>query len=222
MICRRVLIFFCLISNVILTGCSAVEVQDINTYAITGCCGMQMTAEGKLWRGAPKNAASSLVLEVARPTADPGYQSSRMIYMSVPYHIESFRLNRWLASPRLLLLPLLAQAIREQHYFRSVITEPSLYLAKRDYQLRMNIIMLRQEFLAPKSFIRFVTQVTLVDYHKGNGHIVATRQFKVLVKAAHDNPYSGVLATNKAATIMVRKIARFVVATLLHQQDKSS
>lgn len=198
----RQLILLLLVSS-ILTGCSffsPVKVYPASTYTISAF------KEGVY----QKRARSSKTLLVTAPMAAPGYASSKMIYVSVPFKLKSFADNRWVAPPSVLLEELIADRLRQAGYFHAVVTPP--FSGVSDYQLDMQLQMLQQEFLSPISQVHLIMRVTLMNIR--SSLVIGSRTFDIKEAAAGNDPYSGVLATNKAAQKLSTKIAQFVIATV--------
>lgn len=193
-----------LLSAVLVTSCSLspMKVGHSSTYTLTD------------WPGAsvPHKAAAttSKTLLVTTPLAAPGYESSRMVYVAVPYQLSAFGDHRWVAPPADLLLPLLANHIRRLGYFHAVAVAP--FSGAATYQLNTHLLMLQQEFLQPQSKVRLTIEATVIQVATGN--VLADRIFNVSEPAMENNPYAGVLATNKAAGVVTNQIAQFVVKTV--------
>lgn len=156
---------------------------------------------------APAHAKTEQTLLVTSPIAAPGFTSSRMVYVLIPYQLRSFADHRWVAPPSYLLLPLLANRLREAGYFKAVVTSP--FSGSATYQLNTELLTLQQEFLKPQSQVRLTMVATLVQVT--DGHVVASRVFTIVIPTKENNPYGGVLATNQAAHDMMREITNFVV-----------
>ncbi|PIZ03763.1 MAG: hypothetical protein COY58_07980 [Gammaproteobacteria bacterium CG_4_10_14_0_8_um_filter_38_16] len=195
--CVRIGVVFCVI---FLTGCdlSPIKVASESSYT--------MTQWPKKITISKKSVSRSTIL-VSTPVASPGYRSSRMIYVLIPYQLKAFANHRWVAPPSELLLPLLADQLREAHYFKAVVTSP--FSGSASYQLNTQLLTLQQEFLQPQSHIRLTMEATLI--HLSNGHVVASRVFQIVIPALQNNPYGGVLAANIAANQMMHQIVKFVV-----------
>ncbi len=190
-------------SAVALTACGLskpINLPALSRYTITS---LQVAKS-------PRTSRSRSTLLVSVPVSNPGYQSAKMIYMNVPFRLRSYANNRWVAPPANMLLPLFAQRIRNKGYFKAVVTPP--FSGVTNYRLDTQLIMLQQEFITPISQVRLVVQATLVS-NRTNA-VIASRRFQVAVSAPANNPYSGVLATNKAATIISGRIARFVLKSV--------
>jgi len=158
----------------------------------------------------PSRSKTRLTLLVSLPIASPGYQSSRMVYVDIPYKLKTYANNRWVASPAEMLMSLLARQLRSKGYFYAVVTPP--FSGVGNYRLDTRLLVLQQEFLRPTSVVRLVMQASLVN--NTTNRVLASKRFQVLVNAPENNPYSGVLATNKAANILSKRIARFVTQSV--------
>ena len=189
-----------LLPLIFLASCSLspIKVAPTSTYTLSN---------------APKNmtistsSRSSETLLITMPIASPGYDSTRMIYVLVPYQLRSFSNHRWAATPAQLMLPLMANAIRATHRFHAVVTAP--FSGAANYQLSTQLLILQQEFLQPQSRVRLVVEVTLQNV--ATGRVIANRVFQVVVPTSENTPYGGVLATNEAVHQVLRQIAQFVV-----------
>lgn len=199
---RSIFIFLCLFA-IFLSGCSLSPIKTtyVSTYTITNHI--------KKSRGSHYTLSHN-TLFVIGPTASPGYGSSQMIYEITPYQLQSFSDHAWVAPPAELLLPLIANQLRATHYFYAVVTSP--FAGGADYQLSTRLLMLQQEFLHPQSVVRLAMEATLINVI--TDHVVANRVFKTVVPCVENNPYAGVIATNKAAHIVVNQIAKFVVRSI--------
>jgi cholesterol transport system auxiliary component len=190
-------LFFCAF---VLSSCSLspMKTPPESTYTLTDTA--QLT-------DASHSARSNKTILITTPVASSGYQSSRMIYQTVPYQMKSFGDHRWVAPPSDLLLPLIANRIRATHYFHAVVTSP--FSGSANFQLNTQLLILQQEFLQPQSVVRLVVQATLINM--ANGHVVASRVFKVVVPADQNNPYAGVVAANQAVQLVLSHMTRFVL-----------
>ncbi len=190
-------IIFILFVAAALSSCGPAKVPDISSYVISGQA---------LQANRPVSRTNKTLL-VATPTASSGYDTSKMIYVQIPYKLRSFATNRWVAPPSQMLMPMIAQSIRNRGYFRAVVTPP--YSGNTNYILTVNLLALEQDFYQPTSVVRLVMQATLTNSQ--TGQVLASRRFVQLSRAPENNPYSGVLATNRAAAKISREIAAFVL-----------
>lgn len=198
-LCRAIVVF---VVALFLVGCSLtspVKMPRMSSYTISSP-----------FISIPKNSKTRLAILVSMPVASSGYQSSNMVYVDRPYKLKSFANNRWVSAPTEILLPLLAQRLRSYGYFKAVVTPP--FAGVTNYRLDTQLLILQQEFLQPTSLVRLVMQVTLVN--NTINRVVASRHFQVMVRAPGNNPYSGVLATNKASNVMSKRISTFVIQSI--------
>lgn len=202
---KKVVMLF--LSIVFLSGCSLspVKTAPISTFTLTN---------SNIHTAAFRKAESNLTILVTQPVASPGYSTSRMMYEIKPSQLNAFADHRWIAPPADLLLPLIAEQLRAGHYFHAVVMMP--FLGTINYQLNTKLLMLQQEFLHPQSEVRLRIEAILINPITGN--VIASRVFETVVPTAENNPYSGVLATNKAVDIVLNRIARFVVASVKSQK----
>lgn len=155
-------------------------------------------------------STSSKTILITTPVASPGYESPNMIYVMVPYQLRSFANHHWVASPAQLLLPLLANHVRARGYFKGVVTSP--FSGGTTYQLNTQLLVLQQEFLQPQSVVRLTMQAALMN--GVTGKMIASRVFEAVIPAKNNNPYGGVLATNKAANQVLTQIANWTITKI--------
>lgn len=185
-----------LASILLMGGCSPlqpVKSTDQNTYALDA----QFT---------PANTATGdLTLLVNSPSARSGYDTARMIYLKKPHEIEYFSQNQWVDNPARMLAPLLVQALESTAQYRAVVSARSA--ATADLRLDTEIIRLQHEFLFQPSQVHITVRAQLLDLR--NKAVLATREFDVLEVSSSEDPYGGVLATNRAIKTMLQQIAEF-------------
>ncbi|WP_423063664.1 ABC-type transport auxiliary lipoprotein family protein [Candidiatus Paracoxiella cheracis] len=182
---------------IVLTACGPIATKPMNSYTLS-------SLRQSLRASHPR---TKLTLLVSNPIAAPGYQTSAMIYMETPFELESFADNRWVAPPAQMLLPMFVRALRNTSYFYAVVSPP--FSGITNLRLDTELIKLQQEFLLPTSRVRLVVQASLIS--NVTNHVVASRQFEVVVPTSENNPYGGVLAANRAAALISREIAQFAV-----------
>ncbi len=193
---QRWFIFF-IATVLLLAGCTPVKVSNVATYRL----GNTKTEKQ------PKKAKTVMTIALAMPTASPGFQTADMIYVMTPFELQSFSRNRWVAPPAQMLVPIMLESLRSKAYYRAVIPPP--LLSSSNYRLSLQLFKLQQEFLLPTSQVRLEIQAILLDSR--THHIVASRYFAVLVPVSGSTPYAGVLAANRAALDVSRRIADWCV-----------
>jgi len=189
----------CLISGMLfLVSCSPfqpLKSSNITTYTIDA----QLPLTGV--------STGDLTLLVSLPSASSGYDSPRMIYLKKAHEIDYYSQNQWVDSPGRMLAPLLVQALESAAKFRSVVNAHSA--AKSELRLDTNIIRLQHEFLTHPSQVHLTIRAQLIDLR--NHTVLGTREFDVIESATSDDPYGGVLATNRAVITILSQIADFCV-----------
>lgn len=188
-------VLLCL-ANVLLGGCSPlqpVKSASMNTYAL----------EAQFEPGAA--GAGKLTLLVSTPSARPGFNSPRMVYIKKTHEVDYFSQNQWVDSPARMLAPLLVQALESSAKYRAVV--PVRSAATADLRLDTEIIRLQHEFLTRPSQIHLTVRAQLIDIQ--GKRVLATHEFDVTEVAPSDDPYGGVIATNRAVKIMLLQIADF-------------
>src|SRR3989338_2313979 len=114
--CRMIIL--AVLMALILSGCNfTTPVKLAPDYHYTITQWPQKTAVARKTK-----SISTQTLLVTTPVAAPGYASSRMIYVMIPYQLKSFANHRWIAPPSQLILPLIANQLRATHYFHAVVT----------------------------------------------------------------------------------------------------
>lgn len=197
--CRKIFQIIFIVSMI--TSCSVIKpvaIKPVSTYTI---------AEWPNHDKVKTYPTTKKTLLVTNTMASPGFNTSNMVYVTIPFQLRAFADHRWVASPASLLLRLIANRMSETHYFKAVVTPP--FSGFFDYQLNTQLLMLEQEFLKPMSEVRLRMQATLI--HAGTGEVIANRVFEVVISAPRNDPYAGVLATNQAAQMLSDQMTEFVI-----------
>ncbi len=150
---------------------------------------------------------SNKTLLVSLPIPDPGFESNKMIYEPLPFSLRGYASHQWAAPPAQMVLPMLAQSIINQGYYKAVVTTP--FTGMTNYRLDTRVISFTQDFTQPTSREHVVLQETLIN--SATSEVVASRQFSVYVPAPQNNPYSGVVAANRAVAVLGNEIAGWAV-----------
>lgn len=154
---------------------------------------------------AANNATGELTLLINTPSASSGFDTPRMIYLKKAYILDYYAQNQWVDPPARMLAPLLVAALESSAKFRAVHSTRSA--AKSDLRLDTEIIRLQHEFLTQPSQIHLTLRIQLLDLR--NKTVLATREFDLIEPATSEDPYGGVLATNRAVKNMLLQIADF-------------
>ena len=202
------------------TGCRLL-VGGLSLLAISACSSLQPTTasisnfyalegiSGKATPVAPA-PASALTLIVSPPHAAAGFDSQRMIYLREPYKLEHFAQSEWIEPPARMLAPLIVDAIVRTGAFRAVVLTPST--AAGDLRLDSEIIRLQQDFRTRPGTLRFTLRATLID--ENTRRVMAWREFDHSVPTNSEDPYGGVVATNRALQATLENLAIFAADTV--------
>jgi cholesterol transport system auxiliary component len=154
--------------------------------------------------------ATNASILVANTVAQPGYDTSQMVYIDRLYQIKNFSRNSWIAPPQQLLTSLLAQNLRSSCYFRIVVISP--FAGITQFRLESRLLKLQQEFLCCPSRVKLVMQVILID--NATNRAIADKTFIATCLAPKENPYGGVIAANRATQQILNQVTNFVIANV--------
>ncbi|PHQ81142.1 MAG: hypothetical protein COB66_02950 [Coxiella sp. (in: Bacteria)] len=189
--------------SALLAGCglsSPVKMNTVRTYSLTSVTPTKLAQRSR----------SSRTLLVTLPIPDAGFGSNQLIYKPLPYDFRYYADHQWAAPPAQMLLPLLSQAVRNQGYFKAVVATP--FSGITDYHLDTRLISLAQNFLRPTSREQLVLQETLAS--NATNKVIASKQFSIYVSAPANNAYGGVVAANKAVSVLTGQVARWVIRSV--------
>ena len=123
----------------LLSGCgmlSPVKVRTLSTYNLS-MPNETSKIEKSYSLTADKNKKSSKVLLLATMSADPGYSSDRMIYVTREHELQAYAHHAWVAPPAQMILPMMADALRQQNYFHAVEMAPYPGTSQEILELRL-------------------------------------------------------------------------------------
>lgn len=144
-------------------------------------------------------------LVVAPPTAAPGFDGPRMVYVKRPHTLESFSRSEWVDTPARMLAPLLVRALERSGAFASVSDARSAGAA--GLRLETEIVRLQQEFTERPSRVRFTVRVQLSEVP--SRRVLGVREIEAVEEAPSDDPYGGVVAANRAVRRALDEIAAY-------------
>ena len=150
-------------------------------------------------------AASALTVIINPPRAAPGYDSQHIVYVELAHERKYFAHNEWVAPPARMLLPIMIAALVHTGSFRAVA--PMTSGIAGDLRLDSEILRLQHEFGSAPSRVRFTLRVTLSD--TATRQVLASREFEKSVASAHENPYGGVVAANRAVQEVTAQVASY-------------
>lgn len=192
-----------LISVWVISGCSLLpkpEPVTMDQYVLEYTSGRVATASAE---GLP-------VLVVTTPRAHGGYDTHRIAYMKQAYGLRYYTRSRWADTPARMLAPLAADAMQATGQFQALYAVPGAIAA--DYRLDTELIRFHQDFTKQPSVVHITMRAQLVDLQESR--VVATRQFDITEPAATDDSYGGVVAANRAVSLLLDELAQFCVSQL--------
>lgn len=181
------------------SACSMLAPQKpiaINTYMITASSTPVMST---------KHAGAALM--VAVPETDAAFNTTQMAYSIRPYQLAYYGQNRWAETPSQMLHPIIVQALQGSHYFRAIVTPP--FAGRYDYILTTQISRLQMDFTQSPAVLQLFARAQLANVN--TGQIIGTRQINISEVLAHDTPYDGVIAANKAAARLANELTQFAL-----------
>src|SRR5207244_1666649 len=126
-----------------------------------------------------------------------------------PYQLAYFSKNSWIANPADQFTALITHALQQSNYFKAVVATP--FIGTTDLKLNTHLYTLQQNFLFNPSREQIVLAAQLVNAHTGK--IIASKTFSYSISTISNDPYSGVVAANKAVRLMLRSLVSFVVSS---------
>lgn len=144
-------------------------------------------------------------LLVTTPLALPAYNTQLMAYNTYPYQIAYFANNGWADTPPNMLQALMVESLQKTHHYRAVVAPP--FQGHYDRVLHTALIQLQQDFTHHPSEVHLVFEAQLVDAN--TNQVIASKHFVIDEVARCNDPYSGVLAANRAAAKLMAQLALF-------------
>jgi len=146
---------------------------------------------------------------VALPTAAPGFDSTRMVYLRQPQMLQAYAFAEWVDTPARLIGPLLVRALQRTGAFRAVLQAPSS--ATGALRLETELVRLQHDHTRSPSEVRLSLRTVLLDI--ATRQPLATREFYARVPASSDDPAGAVAATSTATRQLLAELSNYV-ATL--------
>ncbi len=153
-----------------------------------------------------KRPATTKTLLVNMPTANAGFKTTKMAYVTKPYELQYFTRNRWVADPNKMLMPLMTNALAKSGRYHAVVSSP--YSGSTNLRLDTQLLKLQQDFMQEPSQVELSIAVQLIDTQQQK--VIASRQFDLVEQSPIDAPYGGVIATNKATAKFLQQLTQFV------------
>ena len=149
-------------------------------------------------------AGEGPTLTIAPPTAAPGFESPRMIYVKRPHELQAFARSEWVDTPARMLGPLLVRALGRSGAFAAVTDAGSG--ADTELRLEAELVRLQHEFTRRPSRVRLTLRVQLSDR---SGNVLGVREIEAVEEAPSEDPYGGVVAANRAVRKALEEVVSF-------------
>jgi len=148
------------------------------------------------------------VLIITAPRAHGGYDTPRIAYLKQAFSLRYYTRSRWADTPARMLVPLAADAMQATGQFQALYATPGSIAA--DYRLDTELIRFHQDFTRQPSVMHITLRARLVDLRESR--VVGAQQFDIIEPAATEDSYGGVVAANKAVSLLLDELALFCVS----------
>ncbi|HEY7533263.1 MAG TPA: ABC-type transport auxiliary lipoprotein family protein [Nitrospiraceae bacterium] len=191
------------IVSLLVTGCvmSRGVSHPVHTYVLSPDTATESTSV---------SASKHEILLVSPPQAEPAYDTPRMAYLTRPHEVSYYADNQWAETPAQMFGILLLRSLEQSGLWRVVVPIPSS--VHGDYRLDTQGLVLQQEFSQKPSQVRLAFRLQLVALHEEV--VLGTRRFEVVESAPTDDAYGGVLAANRAVSILLEHIREWMVSCI--------
>jgi cholesterol transport system auxiliary component len=197
---------------VFLTACVPMRVtQDpIRTYVL----GLD---EGTATMESPHARSSELpTLLVTVPEPAPGFESTHMVYVKIPYELNSFATSQWVETPARMLAPVIVQRLEDSALWSAVVQMPTS--VRGDFRLDIDQVALAQEFLQQPSRVRLALRAQLTTIRDPG--VIGARSFEVWEEASSEDAYGGVLAAQRAVRRLLDGLMEWLGSCLHGSQSQ--
>ena len=189
----------CALLALTVAGClpTRVESPPIHTFRLS------LDQERTDTRPADINGPSLLV---SAPLAEPGYETTKMVYLKRPYELEPYAVNQWADTPARMFASLINETLSRTGTWRAVVPLPSSI--RGDFRLDMYGFALQQEFMQDPSLVRVRVRAQLIDVRESR--VVGARAFETVENAPSGDAYGGVVAANRAVAVLIDEMASWL------------
>lgn len=153
--------------------------------------------------GVPLAIPVGSTVQVAAPTAAPGYDTSAIAYRASAHELRYFARQRWIDRPARLL----GQALMDGFSAGGARVLAPGSGVRADYRLLSELLQLEQDFTRQPSRILLSVRLQLMDV--GDGRLLGSRTLRLEQAAASDDPAGGVAAANALLERAVVQSAEF-------------
>ena len=155
-----------------------------------------------------KPPQENLVLIVALPHADAGFDTDRIVYMLDEHRLQPYADNQWIDTPPKMLAPLISGALDRTRAFGAVL--PASSPVNGRWELQSDIVRLQHEVFAAR--FRFTLRVTLIETR--TRAVVFTREFDGSAPVAAATPAAAVSAANVVVADVLAQMATACAAAV--------
>ena len=151
----------------------------------------------------PRAMPAGVTLQVAAPSAAPGYATSAMAYRQSPHELLYYARHRWVDRPARLL----GQALEDGLSLAGVSVLAEGAGARPDYRLLSELLQLEQDFTQRPSRVRLALRLQLVDVRLAR--VLGNHTVRLEQPAVSDDAPGGVVAANALLATAVAETAAF-------------
>jgi cholesterol transport system auxiliary component len=189
----------CALLTLTVAGCLPTRTESPPTHTFR----LSLDPEHTQSRSADTNGP---ILLVNVPLAEPGYETTKMVYLKRPYELEPYAVNQWADTPARMVASLMNEVLSRTGTWRAVVPLPNSI--RGDFRLDMYGFALQQEFMQDPSLVRVRVRAQLIDVRESR--VVGTRAFETVENAPSGDAYGGVVAANKAVAALLDDMASWL------------
>lgn len=143
-------------------------------------------------KGSRPQARPTLLVSLPEPA--PGFETPRMVYVTMPHELNFYAASQWVESPAAMVAPLIVQRLESSGLWSAVAHMPTP--VRGDLRLDIDQVALAQEFLQEPSRVRLSLRAQVLTI--SDPHVLGTRRFDIREEAPSEDAYGGVLAAQRA------------------------
>ena len=186
------------VSLFFLSGCAGLEARKIGSGTV-----YTISADTKQCR---RYATLRKTLKITMPSTARELDSTKILYSKNRYALEGYVLSRWSDTPASMIRKVMTEALDASGLYRNVVG--SHIKGKKDYLLQSELWEFRQVFEGGVSY--GVLKIKMFLLSKKSGRLVSSRRFIYKVKAPSNDTYGAVVSLNRAASLMLRDMCRWL------------
>jgi cholesterol transport system auxiliary component len=189
----------CILLALTVSGCLPTRTESPPTHTF------RLSLDSERTETRPPDVNGPILL-VSLPVAEPGYETTKMVYLKRPFELEPYAVNQWADTPARMFASLMVEKLSRTGSWRAVV--PPSGSIRGDVRLDTYGFSLQQEFLKDPSLMRISVRAQLVDVREAR--IVGTRAFETVENAPSGDAYGGVVAANQAVAVLLDDMAAWL------------